>query len=59
MKKEILGSDQNICPATRFSKISLKSDHTYYVTCLCKAGVIKNIKIYTSDWRNISGIQVC
>jgi hypothetical protein len=30
----------------------------YYITCLCKVGVIKNIKIYTSDWRNTSGIQM-
>jgi len=54
-----LGSDKNICPVTRFSKIPLKSDDMYYIICLCEVGVTKNIKICTSAWRNISGIQAC
>ena len=41
----------------RFSKIPFKSDDMYYIICSCEVGVIKNIKICKSDWRNISGIQ--
>jgi hypothetical protein len=39
--------------------ILLKSDHKYYTICWCETGVIKNVKIYRSDWRNKSGIQAC